>query len=122
MNFEPEESTYRAARNTTAGFRDLSSSGSGFSNYFDRPSYQDQVVPKYVKALMEQYAGLYNRKSRANPDLAAQGLYFACFWNGTEGTIRAPQRPVRSLQESLHLPMMRLLQQVVGCTRRDTRD
>ncbi|KAH7078725.1 peptidase S8/S53 domain-containing protein [Paraphoma chrysanthemicola] len=87
MNFEPEESAYRPARNTTAGFRDLYSSGSGFSNYFDRPSYQDKVVPAYVKALGDQYAGLYNPNGRGYPDLAAQGLYFAYFWNGTEGTI-----------------------------------
>jgi tripeptidyl-peptidase-1 len=85
MNFEPEESAYRPARNTTAGFRDLYSSGSGFSNYFDRPSYQDKVVPAYIKALGNQYAGLYNPNGRGYPDLAAQGLYFAYFWNGTEG-------------------------------------
>jgi tripeptidyl-peptidase-1 len=87
MNFEPEESAYRAARNTSAGFRDLYSSGSGFSDYFSRPKYQDRVVPAYVKALGTKYQGLYNPNGRAYPDLAAQGLYFAYFWNGTEGTI-----------------------------------
>ncbi|KAH8707046.1 tripeptidyl-peptidase 1 precursor [Phaeosphaeriaceae sp. PMI808] len=87
MNFEPEESAYRPSRNTTAGFRDLYSSGSGFSDYFDRPSWQDSVVPAYVKSLGDQYKGLYNPNGRAYPDLAAQGLYFAYFWNGTEGTI-----------------------------------
>jgi tripeptidyl-peptidase-1 len=87
MNFEPEESAYRASRNTTAGFRDLYSSGSGFSNYFARPSYQDKVVPAYVKSLNSTYEGLYNKTGRGYPDLAAQGLYFAYFWNGTEGTI-----------------------------------
>lgn len=87
MNFQPEESAYRPARNDTNGFRDLYSSGSGFSDYFDRPSYQDKVVPAYIKALGDQYAGLYNATGRAYPDLAAQGLYFAYFWNGTEGVI-----------------------------------
>lgn len=87
MNFEPEESAYRPSRNTSAGFRDLYASGSGFSNYFPRPSYQDKVVPKYVKALNGQYSGLYNSEGRAYPDVSAQGLYFAYFWNGTEGTI-----------------------------------
>ncbi|KAI4606925.1 hypothetical protein J4E83_009836 [Alternaria metachromatica] len=87
MNFEPEESAYRPSRNTTAGFRDLYSSGSGFSNYFARPWYQDKVVPKYVKSLGDTYEGLYNKTGRGYPDLAAQGLYFAYFWNGTEGTI-----------------------------------
>jgi subtilase family serine protease len=46
-----------------------------------------QVVPAYVKSLGDQYEGLYNKKGRGYPDLAAQGLYFAYFWNGTEGTI-----------------------------------
>lgn len=87
MNFEPEESAYRPSRNTSAGFRDLYASGSGFSYYFDRPSYQDKAVPKYIKALGDQYQGLYNKEGRGYPDLAAQGLYFAYFWNGTEGTI-----------------------------------
>jgi tripeptidyl-peptidase-1 len=87
MNFEPEESAYRPSRNTSAGFRDLYASGSGFSNYFSRPYYQDKVVPKYVKNLGDTYEGLYNKSGRGYPDLSAQGLYFAYFWNGTEGTI-----------------------------------
>jgi tripeptidyl-peptidase-1 len=85
MNFEPEESAYRPSRNVSGVFRDLYSSGSGFSDYFTRPKYQDKVVPKYIKALGDQYKGLYNTTGRAYPDLAAQGLYFAYFWNGTEG-------------------------------------
>ena len=87
MNFEPEESAYRPSRNTSAGFRDLYSSGSGFSNYFSRPWYQDHVVPDYVKSLGDTYEGLYNKTGRGYPDLSAQGLYFAYFWNGTEGVI-----------------------------------
>jgi tripeptidyl-peptidase-1 len=62
MNFEPEEAAYRASRNTTTGFKDLYASGSGFSEYFDRPSWQDKVVPKYVKALKGKYEGLYNKE------------------------------------------------------------
>jgi tripeptidyl-peptidase-1 len=88
MNFEPEESAYRPSRNVSGVFRDLYSSGSGFSDYFVRPKYQDHVVPKYIKALGDQYKGLYNTTGRAYPDLAAQGLYFAYFWNGTEGKER----------------------------------
>ncbi|KAK1909189.1 hypothetical protein P3342_011267 [Pyrenophora teres f. teres] len=84
MNFQPEEAAYRPSRNTTSGFRDLYASGSGFSNYFSRPSYQDKVVPKYIKELNGTYDGLYNKTGRGYPDLAAQGLYFAYFWNGTE--------------------------------------
>ncbi|KAF2110282.1 peptidase S8/S53 domain-containing protein [Lophiotrema nucula] len=87
MNFEPEESAYRAARNVSGVFRDLYSSGSGFSDYFPRPKYQNKVVPAYVKSLKGQYDGLYNKAGRGYPDISAQGLYFAYFWNGTEGVI-----------------------------------
>jgi len=87
MNFEPEESAYRPARNTSTGFRDLYSSGSGFSDYWPQPDWQKQAVSKYLKGVGTLYKGLYNPAGRGYPDLAAQGLYFAYFWNGTEGTI-----------------------------------
>jgi tripeptidyl-peptidase-1 len=87
MNFQPEESAYRASSNVSGVFRDLYSSGSGFSDYFDRPKWQDKVVPKYIKSLGDLYEDLYNPDGRGYPDLAAQGLYFAYFWNGTEGVI-----------------------------------
>ncbi|KAL5413059.1 hypothetical protein PMIN03_003985 [Paraphaeosphaeria minitans] len=86
-NFEPEESAYRAARNVSGVFRDLYSSGSGFSDYFKQPTWQKDAIPKYVKSIGGLYNGLYNPSGRGYPDLAAQGLYFAYFWNGTEGTI-----------------------------------
>jgi hypothetical protein len=35
-------------------------SGSGFSEYFPRPSYQDNVVPQYVKSLKGEHKGLFN--------------------------------------------------------------
>jgi tripeptidyl-peptidase I len=63
------------------------SSGSGFSNYFSRPDYQKKEVESYLKNFGNKYAGLYNKKGRGYPDIAAQGLYFAYFWNGTEGLI-----------------------------------
>jgi tripeptidyl-peptidase-1 len=53
MNFEPEEAAYRAARNTTAGFRDLYASGSGFSNYFPRPSYQNKASLNCTKCMWD---------------------------------------------------------------------
>ncbi|ORY09202.1 tripeptidyl-peptidase 1 precursor [Clohesyomyces aquaticus] len=88
MNFEPEEAVYRPARNDSTGrFHDLYASGSGFSKYFARPRYQEKVVPAYVKSLGGQYDGLYNKDGRAYPDISAQGLWFAYFWNGTEGVI-----------------------------------
>lgn len=85
MNFEPEVAVYRAARNTSTGFHDFYAGGSGFSNYFPRPSYQDKVVPAYVQGIGDLYKGLYNTTGRAYPDLSAQALYYAYFWNGTEG-------------------------------------
>jgi len=51
-------------------------SGGGFSNYFQRPPYQDAVVEAYLASLGTQYAGLYNKTGRAYPDVAAQGSGF----------------------------------------------
>lgn len=87
MNFEPEESAYRAATNVSGVFRDLYASGAGFSDYFAQPAWQKSAVPAYVEAIGALYSGLYNPAGRGYPDLAAQGLYFAYVWNGTEGTI-----------------------------------
>ncbi|KAH7119913.1 tripeptidyl-peptidase 1 precursor [Dendryphion nanum] len=87
MNFQPEEAVYRAATNNSGVFRDLYASGSGFSNYFPRPVWQDRTVSNYVKNLNGTYDSLYNKTGRAYPDLAAQGLYFAYVWNGTQSTI-----------------------------------
>ncbi|TVY58586.1 Tripeptidyl-peptidase SED2 [Lachnellula cervina] len=88
QEFEPEVAAFRAPGlgpdNKTHGFY---ASGSGFSNYFDRPSYQDGVVPAYISALGGLYEGLYNKNGRSYPDIAAQGLYFAFWWNGTESSI-----------------------------------
>jgi tripeptidyl-peptidase-1 len=34
-------------------------SSGGFSDYFLRPDYQDEVLPAYFERLGDQYAGLY---------------------------------------------------------------
>ncbi|CAA9963433.1 Protease s8 tripeptidyl peptidase protein [Pyrenophora teres f. maculata] len=59
------------------------SSGSGFSQFFERPSYQATAVDKYLKSHDQSYPywegtnynhtkpGLYNRAGRAYPDVAA---------------------------------------------------
>ncbi|KAL1736033.1 peptidase S8/S53 domain-containing protein [Schizophyllum commune] len=58
-------------------------SGSGFSDYFERPDYQSEVVQAYVDALGEDtYAGLFNRSGRAYPDVAALGDYFVIYLSG----------------------------------------
>ncbi|KAI4250164.1 MAG: hypothetical protein L6R40_000336 [Gallowayella cf. fulva] len=58
-------------------------SGGGFSNYFRRPSYQDNAVKPYVASLGDQFKGLYNKRGRGYPDIAAQGQLFQTVWNGT---------------------------------------
>jgi tripeptidyl-peptidase-1 len=85
--FEPEVVAFRPGYFGADGnYREIYSSGGGFSNYFGRPKYQDKVVSSYVRKLNRLYNGLYNKKGRANPDIAAQGRYFAYVWNGTSGS------------------------------------
>lgn len=86
--FEPEVAAWRpdglGPDNKTHGFY---ASGSGFSNYFPRPSYQDGTVDTYVRHLHGLYDGLYNKEGRGYPDISAQGLYFAFVWNATFSSI-----------------------------------
>lgn len=60
------------------------SSGGGFSYYFERPSYQDAVVPNYVASLDGAFDGLYNKNGRGYPDISAQGFHFVTTWNGSD--------------------------------------
>ncbi|CAK1359777.1 unnamed protein product [Cercospora beticola] len=56
--------------------------GGGFSEYFPRPSYQNQAVTGYLKTLGAANKGLYNPKGRAYPDIAAQGFNYQIFYKG----------------------------------------
>ncbi|KAH9964645.1 peptidase S8/S53 domain-containing protein [Russula dissimulans] len=47
-------------------------SGGGFSNYYERPPYQDAVVSAYLDTIGSANAGLYNRCGRGYPDISAQ--------------------------------------------------
>jgi tripeptidyl-peptidase I len=87
--FQPEVVAFRAATYDSSGnvVRNVYSSGGGFGNYFSRPAYQESAVSKYLSKIGSNFTGLYNAKGRAYPDIAAQGQYFAYFWNGTEGVI-----------------------------------
>ncbi|KAI2633346.1 tripeptidyl-peptidase 1 precursor [Xylaria nigripes] len=88
MNFEPEVVANRPAFVGDDGVEHGNyTSGGGFSEIFDMPAYQEKEVTSYVKHLKGEYDGLYNKLGRGYPDISAQGLYFAYFWNGTEGTI-----------------------------------
>lgn len=68
--FEPEVCTTR--------FK----SGGGFSNYFDRPEYQNPTVPDYVSSLKGKYSEFFNADGRGYPDVAAQGNHDTHYWNG----------------------------------------
>ncbi|KAJ7098776.1 tripeptidyl peptidase A [Mycena belliarum] len=58
-------------------------SGGGFSNFFDRPRYQDDAVEDFLEKLPKgTYRGLFNRKGRAIPDVAAQSNFFRVFVGG----------------------------------------
>ncbi|PFH44680.1 hypothetical protein AMATHDRAFT_167920, partial [Amanita thiersii Skay4041] len=58
-------------------------SGGGFSDYFPRPSYQNEAVNKYLSDLPDNtYEGLFNRNGRGIPDVSAQGDFFRIFLGG----------------------------------------
>ncbi|KPM34583.1 putative tripeptidyl-peptidase SED2 [Neonectria ditissima] len=46
-------------------------SGGGFSEYWSRPSWQDDAVKAYLKKLGNKWKGYYNPNGRAYPDVAA---------------------------------------------------
>ncbi|TDL27656.1 subtilisin-like protein [Rickenella mellea] len=56
--------------------RGIGFSQGGFSVYFPRPSFQNQVVPPFLRKLGKTYAGLFNPAGRAVPDVSAQGEGF----------------------------------------------
>jgi len=62
QGFEPETVAMRPANSLgpDGKVHGFYASGSGFSQYFPRPSYQDKVVPQYVKGLKGEHAGLFN--------------------------------------------------------------
>ncbi|KAG9124088.1 hypothetical protein FRC07_012889 [Ceratobasidium sp. 392] len=59
----------------------------GFSNYFKQSCYQEKTILKYVNSLGSTYEGLYNKKGRAFPDVAAQGRNYKIVLNGKETPI-----------------------------------
>jgi len=57
-------------------------SSGGFSDLWDRPSYQDAAVSSYLQNLGNKQAGLFNAKGRAFPDVSAQGRNYAIYEKG----------------------------------------
>ncbi|GAM82663.1 hypothetical protein ANO11243_006450 [Dothideomycetidae sp. 11243] len=51
-------------------------SSGGFSERFDRPSWQDDAVQGYLDQIGDTFSGLYNAGGRGFPDVAAQGYHF----------------------------------------------
>ncbi|KAH9038522.1 subtilisin-like protein [Lactarius pseudohatsudake] len=62
-------------------------SGGGFSDYFERPSYQAGAVSTFLQDLGNRYLGLYNDSGRGIPDIAAQALGLPIFFLGNEKEI-----------------------------------
>ncbi|KAH9021339.1 subtilisin-like protein, partial [Lactarius pseudohatsudake] len=59
-------------------------SGGGFSDFFERPSYQEEAVSTFLHDLGNRYQGLYNASGRGIPDIAAQAVGARIFLNGNE--------------------------------------
>ncbi|KAL4076338.1 peptidase S8/S53 domain-containing protein [Scleroderma yunnanense] len=58
-------------------------SGGGFSNYFDRPWYQEEAVSRYLSNLTSGASqGLFNSTGRAYPDVSAQCLSYVIAYRG----------------------------------------
>ncbi|KAH9164909.1 subtilisin-like protein [Lactarius sanguifluus] len=57
-------------------------SGGGFSDHFERPTYQKEAVPTFLRDLGNKYQGLYNDSGRGTPDIAAQAAGLRMFLNG----------------------------------------
>ncbi|KAH9164912.1 subtilisin-like protein [Lactarius sanguifluus] len=59
-------------------------SSGGFSDYFQRPTYQEEAVSTFLRDLGNRYQGLYNDSGRGTPDIAAQAAGLRMFLNGKE--------------------------------------
>jgi len=58
------------------------SSGGGFSNLFERPSYQDQVVTNYLNLLSTDVKNKFNTTGRAYPDVSTLGHNIPIIYGG----------------------------------------
>ncbi len=54
----------------------VSFSSGGFSDYYDRPAYQNAAVSSYIKSIGNTYSAFYNGAGRGFPDVATQGNRF----------------------------------------------
>ncbi|KAI0472986.1 peptidase S8/S53 domain-containing protein [Xylariaceae sp. FL0804] len=56
--------------------------GGGFSNYFGRPSWQDDVVSDWLSSNKDGNTAYYNSSGRAYPDVAAAATNFEIVYGG----------------------------------------
>lgn len=73
--------TYEIGPEIAANF-----SSGGFSDYFDRPKWQDETVGKYLELHGEEWKDYYNPSGRGFPDVAAQGVNFQSWSHGNESS------------------------------------
>ncbi|KAJ7098751.1 subtilisin-like protein [Mycena belliarum] len=81
----PSSCPYVTSVGGTSGIPEVAAnfSGGGFSDYFQRPAYQDRAVGRYLSRLPHKtYEGLFNRAGRGIPDVSAQARKFQIFWRG----------------------------------------
>ncbi|KAI9442714.1 subtilisin-like protein [Lactarius indigo] len=62
-------------------------SGGGFSDYFETPDFQRQVVPRFFGTLGNKYQGLYNASGRGIPDISAQAIGFEIILSSKRKTV-----------------------------------
>ncbi|KAJ5344275.1 Peptidase S8/S53 [Penicillium brevicompactum] len=62
-------------------------SSGGFSDLWDRPTWQEDAVGGFLDVLGDQWSGLFNAKGRAFPDVAAQGENFAVYVKGSLSSV-----------------------------------
>lgn len=77
-----------AVTNDVSPPKGASFSGGGFSQYFPRESWQDDVVEGYVEELGVTLNGFYNASMRAVPDISAVGTNFAVRYQGDVGALQ----------------------------------
>lgn len=62
-------------------------SSGGFSNYFNRPSYQAGAVSRYLAALGKTDIDRYNSSGRGFPDVSAQGENLEIYVGGSAKSV-----------------------------------
>lgn len=65
----------------------ISFSGGGFSDYFDRPSYQNSAVQSFLDKNGDKWKGLFNPAGRGIPDVSAQASRFMVRDHGVYVTV-----------------------------------